>query len=342
MHAAAGRGLDGAPARHRPGHDDRRPRQARRRSSSATRRSCSPTATASPTSTSRALLAFHRSHGKLATVTAVRPAVALRRPRSSTASRVGEFTEKPQIGDGWINGGFFVFEPGVLDYLDGDECSPRARAARAARRATASSMAYRHDGFWQRMDTLRDVAAARTSCGSRARPPGRSGRERRAVLARPADARHRRRPACVGGWLVRACSRAGADVVCLVRDWVPQSELVRSRRCSTASRVVRGDVRDQALLERALGEYEIDTVFHLAAQTIVGIANRNPVSTFETNIAGHLGAARGLPPQPARSSRSSSPRPTRRTATRSVLPYAEDDAARRAGTPTTSASRAPT
>ena len=63
-------------------------------------------------------------------------------------------------------------------------------------------------------------------------------------------------------------------------------------------KVVRGDVRDQALLERVLGEYEIDTVFHLAAQTIVGIANRNPVSTFETNIARHLGAARGLPAQP--------------------------------------------
>ena len=54
--------------------------------------------------------------------------------------------------------------------------------------------------------------------------------------------------------------------------------------------MVRGDVRDQALLERALGEYEIDTVIHLAAQTIVGIANRNPISTFETNIRGHLGA----------------------------------------------------
>ncbi len=73
--------------------------------------------------------------------------------------------------------------------------------------------------------------------------------------------------------------------MCLVRDWVPQSELVRSRDLERV-RVVRGDVRDQGLLERALGEYEIDTVFHLAAQTIVGIANRNPVSTLETNIQG--------------------------------------------------------
>jgi CDP-glucose 4,6-dehydratase len=89
----------------------------------------------------------------------------------------------------------------------------------------------------------------------------------------------------IGGWLVRRLVSAGADVVCLARDWVPQSEFVRARLIEQV-KVVRGDVRDQAQLERTLGEYEVDTVIHLAAQTIVGIANRNPVSTFETNIAG--------------------------------------------------------
>lgn len=89
----------------------------------------------------------------------------------------------------------------------------------------------------------------------------------------------------VGGWLVRKLLAEGAEVVCLVRDWVPQSELVRTGLLERV-RVVRGDVRDQQTLERTLGEYEVDTVFHLAAQTIVGIANRNPISTFETNIAG--------------------------------------------------------
>jgi CDP-glucose 4,6-dehydratase len=89
----------------------------------------------------------------------------------------------------------------------------------------------------------------------------------------------------VGSWLVRRLLEAGAEVVCLVRDWAPQSELVRSGLIDRV-RVVRGDVCDQALLERALGEYEIDTVMHLAAQTIVTIANRNPISTFEANIAG--------------------------------------------------------
>jgi CDP-glucose 4,6-dehydratase len=89
----------------------------------------------------------------------------------------------------------------------------------------------------------------------------------------------------VGGWLVKRLVESGADVVCLVRDWVPQSELVQSGLFAKV-KVVRGDVRDQALMERVLGEYEIDTVLHLAAQTIVTIANRNPVTTFESNIGG--------------------------------------------------------
>jgi len=89
----------------------------------------------------------------------------------------------------------------------------------------------------------------------------------------------------VGNWLVRRLIEAGADVTCLVRDWVPQSELVRTRLIEKVN-VVRGDIRDREVLERTLAEYEIDTVIHLAAQTIVSIANRNPVSTFETNIAG--------------------------------------------------------
>lgn len=89
----------------------------------------------------------------------------------------------------------------------------------------------------------------------------------------------------VGGWLVRRLLRVGADVVCLVRDRVPRCELEASGD-SARVKLVRGDVADQALVERVLGEYEIRSVFHLAAQTIVGIANRNPVSTFESNVRG--------------------------------------------------------
>ncbi|MBD2134060.1 GDP-mannose 4,6-dehydratase [Sphaerospermopsis sp. FACHB-1094] len=89
----------------------------------------------------------------------------------------------------------------------------------------------------------------------------------------------------LGGWLVQYLLNAGADIVCLVRDWIPQSFLVQSGVLEKV-KVVRGDIVDQCLIQRILEEYEIDTVIHLAAQTVVGVANRNPISTFETNIAG--------------------------------------------------------
>ena len=101
----------------------------------------------------------------------------------------------------------------------------------------------------------------------------------------------------VGSWVVERLLALGADVLCLVRDSTPRSRLVRAGLIERVS-VVTGDVTDQTLLERAMGEYEIDTVIHLAAQTIVGIANRNPPSTFESNIRGTwalLEAARRSP-----------------------------------------------
>jgi CDP-glucose 4,6-dehydratase len=89
----------------------------------------------------------------------------------------------------------------------------------------------------------------------------------------------------LGSWLTRRLVEAGADVVCLVRDWIPGSELVLSGYINQI-KLVRGDLNDGPLLERVLAEFEVDTVFHLAAQTIVSIANRNPISTFETNVRG--------------------------------------------------------
>jgi len=89
----------------------------------------------------------------------------------------------------------------------------------------------------------------------------------------------------IGGWLVKRLLQAGADVVCLVRDWVPQCELVQLGLLGQV-KVVRGDIREQALLERVLGEYEIQTVIHLAAQGIVGVARRDPAGTLDTNVRG--------------------------------------------------------
>jgi len=101
------------------------------------------------------VLAFHRKQGKLATVTAVRPPARFG-GLLFNGDLVSEFTEKPQVGEGWINGGFFVMEPGVLDYIQGDETylerEPLERLAKDGQLA-----AFRHDGFWQCVDTLRDL-----------------------------------------------------------------------------------------------------------------------------------------------------------------------------------------
>jgi glucose-1-phosphate cytidylyltransferase len=100
------------------------------------------------------LLEFHRSHGKLATVTAVRPPSRFG-SFILDGNRITRFEEKPQTGEGWINGGFFVLEPGVLDLIEGDDTIWERRPMEKLA-AAGELMAYRHDGFWQAMDTLRE------------------------------------------------------------------------------------------------------------------------------------------------------------------------------------------
>ncbi len=89
----------------------------------------------------------------------------------------------------------------------------------------------------------------------------------------------------LGSWLTAKLVELGADVVGLVRDWVPQSQLVRSGTMDRI-KVVRGSVTDEETVNRVFAEYEIQTCFHLAALTVVGVANRAPVPTFETNVRG--------------------------------------------------------
>lgn len=102
----------------------------------------------------KALIAFHRAHGKLATVTAVRPRARFGHLELA-GDHVTEFSEKPETAEGWINGAFFVLEPGIFDYIDADDMAfehqPLSRLA-----ADGQLMAYRHTSFWQCMDTLRD------------------------------------------------------------------------------------------------------------------------------------------------------------------------------------------
>ena len=101
------------------------------------------------------LYAFHKSHGKLATLTAVRPPARYGHLVFNGNNQVAEFTEKPQTAEGWINGAFFVLEPGIFDYIDGDdtqwEKEPLENLAK-----DGQLVAYKHSSFWQCMDTLRE------------------------------------------------------------------------------------------------------------------------------------------------------------------------------------------
>ncbi len=100
-----------------------------------------------------ALVAFHRSHGRLATVTAVHPPARFG-ALTLEGAHVTEFAEKPQASGGWINGGFFVFEPGIFEHLVADTPLERGPLDRLA--AAGELMAFRHEGFWQPVDTLRE------------------------------------------------------------------------------------------------------------------------------------------------------------------------------------------
>jgi len=104
----------------------------------------------------KALLAFHRAHGKLATVTAVQPPARFGHLEFD-GDQVIEFSEKPQTAEGWINGGIFVLEPGIFDYIEGDK-THWEREPMEGLAAAGELMAYRHRGFWQCMDTARDHA----------------------------------------------------------------------------------------------------------------------------------------------------------------------------------------
>ena len=110
------------------------------------------------------LVACHRRHGRLATITAVRPPARFgglifdepEEQQGDLGTRVREFTEKPQIGEGWINGGFMVLEPEVLERLEGDEAVLESHLLEQLARE-GQLTAYRHRGFWQCMDTIRDL-----------------------------------------------------------------------------------------------------------------------------------------------------------------------------------------
>lgn len=172
---------------------------------------------------------------------------------------VTEFQEKPLLRE-WINGGFFVFNRQIFEYLGENSILERAPFERLAREKQL--MAFRHTGFWRCMDTYKVKITWKN----------------RTAFVMGATG-------FVSARVIRHLLVQGAKVICLQRDAVRANSLdvfdLRNRVT-----VINGSVEDFGLLERILNEYEIDAVFHLAAQALVGAANRSPLSTFETNIRG--------------------------------------------------------
>ncbi len=230
-----------------------------------------------------ALMHCHRNQSKLATVSAVRPPARFGEIGfSDDGVQVTRFEEKPQLGEGWINGGFFVLEPGIAEYITGDasvfEREPLERIAK-----DGQLVAYRHHGFWQCMDTLRDKRQLEALWQNWKRALEGDRMKSSFWCDRPTLVTGA--TGLLGSWLVPRLLDATANVVCIIRDWTPKSHLISGRVLDEVT-VIRGDICDRSMIERVLAEYEIDTVIHLAAQTIVPIANRNPASTFESNITG--------------------------------------------------------
>ena len=332
-------GLPRHPGRHRPGDHDRRPRPAhralrRRRHLHGhlrrrRRRRRHPGAARLPPRPRPA------RHGHR------RPA----RPRASASSTWPTTAASTQLlprsrsWTDWVNAGFFVFNRRVFDYLDGDECIlereplERLAAGRAA------------DGLPARRLLLRDGHVSRVQgperpLGRAARPRGRCGNER--LRSGKTGRRWSRGPRAwwAAGWSA-ACSTPAPTSSAWCATGCPRLRVGPRPACSTGSSVVRGDVRDQALLERTLGEYEIDTRHPPGGPDDRRHRQPQPGFDLRDQHPRHLGAAGGLPPQPGRQAdrRGLVGQGLRRpgeTALRRETP------ARRAGTPTTSASRAPT
>ena len=321
-------------------HDDRRPRQAaasrwlerrhvhadlRRRRLRRRRRARCSRSTARTASSRRS------------------PPSARRRASAACVfdgDRVAEFTEKPQIGEGWINGGFFVFEPEVFDYLDGDETRPRSASRSSGWPPSGQLVAYRHDGFWQCMDTLRE-----SSCLDELWAGGAGALEGLGMTHRASGATGPTfvtgATGLVGGWLVRrllergrrrrlpgprlgAAERAGPRAACSTGS-TSCAATSATRRCSSARSASTRSTPSSTSRRRRSS----------ASPTATRSRPSRPTSRGTWAL---LEACRRSPPVKQIVVASSD----KAYGDHDALPYDEDDAARRAAIPTTSASRAPT
>ncbi len=228
-----------------------------------------------------ALLAYHRAHRAAATMTVVRPELQFGVAELNGDGVVRRFIEKPR-SEHWVNGGFMCLERAAIDTMSPDSVLEREPLERLAAEGRASRLPARG---------LLEVPRHLQGRGGTRRPvvPGRGAMEAVGLSAEAGLTGQRilvtGAHGLLGSWLVEALLDRGTTVVTIRRDEPALSTL---ELIGLAGRVdtVRGDIAHEGLVARALAEYEIDGVFHLAAQTLVGTANRSPMSTFETNVRG--------------------------------------------------------
>ncbi len=196
--------------------------------------------------------------------------------------QVVDFYEKPEASEGWINGGFLVLEPGVFDYLKGDETSLEADALEtaggrpAAGDVSACLVLAVHGHLAGRPSVGKPLAGWQTAV---------EGLDEMTAFWKARRVLVTGATGVIGSWLAKDLLAEGAEVVALVWDADVRSELYRSGAIRHMT-VVNGALEDFWTLERAINRYDVDTVFHLGAQTIVGTAHRFPLPTFEANIRG--------------------------------------------------------
>ena len=289
----------------------------------------------------RALLEFHRSHGQARDGHRRAAARALRRAaRSTDEPRRGVRRRSRSSAKAGSTAASSCSSPASLDYIDGDDM-PFEREPLERLAADGQLAAYRHEGFWQPMDTHARRRAARASCGtSGTRSVEGVGRERYATGSTgPCSSPARQGCSAAGSSSGLLASRA--NVVCLVRDWVPQSELVRSGAARRRHRRARRHLRRSSCSSARSASTRSTPSSTSPRRRSSASPTATPISTFETNIARHLAAARGLPAQPAR--------PVDRRRLVATRPTASTRSCRtprtrrsQGATRTTSASRAPT
>ena len=234
-----------------------------------------------------ALLDFHKKHGRLVTLTATRPTSRFGALDIADDGAVTQFTEKPPGEGRWVNGGYFVLSPKVGKYI-ADDAMPWERVPMETLAREGQVAAYKHDGFWQPMDTMHDKnlledlwrSGKRALEGLVAMPAIQFWAGKRVFLTGHTGFK--------GSWLSLWLQHLGAEVTGYALEPPTDPSLFRKADVACGMRSVIGDIRDAAHLAASMQSAQPEIVLHLAAQPLVRQSYADPVGTYQTNVLGTI------------------------------------------------------